>query len=196
MGGPGSGNRMRFGSKFTTGERCSLDVRHLAKEGALRPGYTGLWRWTRDGQAMASIQLQTEQSRLIFTYRHGGVSGEWKNEHCLVRIAHTRCNLGGSRAWFLCPTVDCGRRVALLYSGDTFVCRHCSRLVYASQREDAAQRAASQADKIRTQLGWQPGILNPSGDIPKGMHRQTFFRLQRRIESLTRESLRLWTPPA
>ena len=196
MGGPSSGNRWRFGSKSTTDDHCSLDVRQLAREGALMPGYRALWKWARNGKAIASIQLQAEQDHMILRYRRIGGSNYWKDERCSVHIAHTWCNFGGARAWFICPALGCKHRVALLYFGhDSFVCRRCSRLAYASQREDAAQRAASQADKIRARLGWQPGILNPSGDVPKGMHWQTFWRLQHRIESLTRESLRLWSPP-
>ena len=51
------------------------------------------------------------------------VSG--KDEHYAVRIVRTVCNLGGSRAWFICPAVGCGRRVAILYGGGIFACRHC-----------------------------------------------------------------------
>ena len=194
MGGPGSG-RWRLGTKSVTDDHCTLDVRQLAKEGALRPGYWGLWQWTRNGQAIASIQLQAEQDRLILIYRRSGSNKELKNERCFVRIANTWCNFGGARAWFLCPALGCTHRVAILYFGDGgFVCRRCSRLAYACQREDAAQRAASQADKIRARLGWRPGILNSSGSKPKGMHWQTFWRLHRRIDSLTRESIRLWSP--
>ena len=194
MGGPGSGNRWRYGAMSTTDERCALDVRRLAREGALQPGYRGKRQWTRYGEAMASIQLQADKGHLILMWRSDERT-KWKNKSHLVHIARTPCNLGGTRAWFVCPAASCGRRVAVLYSS-AFVCRHCSRLAYASQREDAAQRAASQADKIRARLGWRPGILNSNGDRPKSMRWQTFWRLQSQIESLTRKSLRLWSPPA
>jgi hypothetical protein len=39
MGGPGSGNRSRFGAKSTTEDYRTLDVRRCAREGILRPGY-------------------------------------------------------------------------------------------------------------------------------------------------------------
>ena len=47
----------------------------------------------------------------------------------------------------------CGRRVAKLYGpGRYFVCRHCYRLAYASQSEDAQRRSMRRASKIRQRL--------------------------------------------
>ena len=89
----------------------------------------------------------------------------------------TPCNYGGSRAWFRCPAVDCGRRVAILYGGTIFACRHCYRLAYSSQRENLDDRATRRADKIRDRLEWEPGILNGHGIKPKGMHSRTYQRL-------------------
>ena len=103
----------------------------------LTPGYWGGWQWTRDGETVASIQMRAEQDRVILTYRHRSGDAEWKDEHYAVRIVHTPCNLGGWRAWFICPAVGCGRRVAILYGGGIFACRHCYQLAYASSREDA-----------------------------------------------------------
>ena len=109
MGGPGSGNRWRYGAKSTTGDYRTLDVRRWAREGVLRPGYWGGWQWTRNGETVASIQMRAEQDRVILIYRHRSGDGLWKDEHYAVRIVRTPCNLGGSRARFICPAVDCGR---------------------------------------------------------------------------------------
>jgi hypothetical protein len=54
---------------------------------------------------------------------------------CTLRIERTPCNLGGSRHWFICPVVGCGRRVAILYGGGIFACRQCHRFAYASSRD-------------------------------------------------------------
>ena len=54
MGGPGSGNRWRYGAKSTTDDYRTLDVRRWAREGVLRPGYWGGWQWTRNGETVAS----------------------------------------------------------------------------------------------------------------------------------------------
>jgi hypothetical protein len=113
MGGPGSGNHWRYGAKSTTDDYRTLDVRRWAREGLLRPGYWGGWQWTRDGETVASIQMRAEQDRMILSYRHRSGDGEWKDAQYPVRIVRTPCNLGGSRAWFICPAVGCGRRVAL-----------------------------------------------------------------------------------
>ncbi len=111
MGGPGSGNRWRYGAKSATDDYRTLDVRRWARDGMLRPGYWGRWQWTRDGETVASIQMRAEQGRVLLIYRHRSVDGEWKDEHYGVGIVRTSCNLGGSRAWFICPAVGCGRRV-------------------------------------------------------------------------------------
>jgi hypothetical protein len=80
-------------------------------------------------------------------------------------------------AAFICPAAGCGRRVAILYGGGIFACRHCYRLAYASSREDVSDRAARRADRLRARLGWEPGILNGEGGKPKGMRWRTFERL-------------------
>ena len=43
MGGLGSGNRYRFGTKNVVEEYCALDVRKLNRAGMLDPGYRGSW---------------------------------------------------------------------------------------------------------------------------------------------------------
>ena len=143
----------------------------------------------RNGETVASIQMRAEQDRVILIYRYRSGDAEWKDEQYPVRIVRTSCNLGGWRAWFICPAVGCGRRVAILYGGGIFACRHCYRLAYASQREGANDRALRRADTIRRRLGWKPGILNGLGDKPKGMHWRTFERLTSDHEAFAERSL-------
>ncbi len=189
MGGPGSGNRWRYGAKSTTDDYRTLDVRRWARGGVLRPGYWGGWQWTRDGETVASIQMRAEQDRVILIYRHRSGDAEWKDEQYAVRIVRTPCNLGGLRAWFICPAVGCGRRVAILYGGGIFACRRCYRLAYASAREDVGDRAARRADRLRERLGWEPGILNGGGEKPKCMRWHTFERLAAEHEQFVGRSL-------
>jgi hypothetical protein len=169
MGGPGSGNRWHYGAQSTTDDYRTLDVRRWAREGVLRPGYRGGWQWTREGETVASIQMRAEQDRVILIYRHRSGDAEWKDEHC--------------------PAVGCGRRVAVLYGGGIFACRHCYRLAYASSREDAGGRATRRADRLRARLGWEPGILNGEGGKPKWMRWRTFDRLAAEHSAFVGESL-------
>jgi hypothetical protein len=188
MGGPGSGNRWRYGAKSTTNDYRTLDVRRWARDGVLRPGYWGGWQWTCDGETVASIQMRAEQDHILLIYRHRSGGGDWKDEQYPVRIVRTPCHLGGSRPWFICPAIGCGRRVAILYDGGIFACRHCYQLAYASSRDDAGGRATRRADRLRARLGWAPGILNGEGGKPKWMRWRTFERLTAQHDALVGRS--------
>jgi len=181
MGGMGSGSYYRWNSKDTTGDYRSIDVRRWKRDGLLEPRQSFGWNWLRNDEVFASIQVQTESDRVILDYRHRNRGEEeWKTEKYPVYLEWTGCHLGGQRPWFLCPARGCGRRVALLYGGGIFACRHCYQLAYQSQRETDYDRAARRADKIRDRLGWEQGILNPKGwRKPKGMHWKTFEQLNR-----------------
>ncbi len=181
MGGMGSGSYYRWNCKDTTGDYRSIDVRRWKRDGLLEPGRSFGWSWSRNGEMFATIQVQTESDRVILNYRHRNRGEEaWNSEHYPVYLTWTECHLGGQRPWFLCPARGCGRRVALLYGGGIFACRHCYQLAYESQRETDYDRAARRANKIRDRLGWEQGILNPKGwRKPKGMHWKIFEQLNR-----------------
>lgn len=84
---------------------------------------------------------------------------------------------GGVRWWFICPAKGCGKRVAFLYGGRIFACRHCHNLAYRSQHETAPFRLLSQSQKIHMSMG---GDGCEAGDFPprkpKGMHWKTYNR--------------------
>lgn len=177
MGGIGSGRRSQSG-KRTTDDMRPLDIRRIHRDGLLTPGRAFGWQWTRNGEEVASIQMRTETNRVILTYRNRSYDGDWQSMEYPVYLEWTDCNLGGERPWFLCPAQGCGRRVAILFGGSIFACRHCHDLAYASQREAGDDRAMRRADDIRRRLGWRAGIANPEGGKPKGMHWRTFWRLK------------------
>lgn len=174
MGGYNSG---RHGGKRTTSDMRALDVRKMARDGLLKPGQSFAWNWSRGGNTIASINLKVAADSVMLDYRSRTNGGEWQERSYPVRLAWTPCHYGGQRAWWLCPAVGCGRRVAVLYGGSVFACRHCHKLAYQSQREPLDDLAARRANKLRERLGWQAGILNYNGGKPKGMHWKTYWRL-------------------
>lgn len=63
-------------------------------------------------------------------------NGAISNRELYVEIARTPCNFGGSRCWFICPMVNCSRRVGVLYClRGVWACRVCHNLCYDSQNE-------------------------------------------------------------
>lgn len=170
MGGRGSGRHCQPGAKATTADYRALDVRWLQREGVLAARRRFGCNWRHNEHVLASISVRAEATRLVLSYGYC--------DH-LVQLDWTRCNYGGQRAWFLCPTAGCARRVAVLYfrRAEAFACRHCHRLAYRCQREAADERATRRANRIRARLGWPPGILNGDCDKPKRMREETFVQL-------------------
>jgi hypothetical protein len=185
MGGFGSGRPSGTGRSKV--EECrSLDVNRLHREGCLRPGWAGNWQWTRGGERVAWIGLRAERDCLNLDYRvRSGGGSDWADIAENIRVVHVGCRHGGSRPFFICPGVVnprvCGRRVAKLFAaGRFFLCRHCYRLAYASQSESELDRALRRANKIRRQLGGEPGMASRFPERPKGMWRRTYDRLHER----------------
>ena len=189
MGGFGSG---RQGDKRCTSDMLALDVRSIHRAGRLTPESWFNWQWTCNGEKTASIQIRAEFDRVVLDYRNRSNhhhDGEWESMRYAVALDWTDCGFGGRRAWWRCPAIGCGRRVAVLYGGRVFACRQCNRLAYRSQRETDDDRATRRADTIRRRLGWEPGILNGNGWKPKGMHWRTFERLQREHDGYVNAAL-------
>lgn len=189
MGGDGSGRRNC--SKETTAAYLQLDVRWLHRNGYLIPGRIGSVQWSRRGEPFASINVRAVQDRVILSYSHRADGEERTNEQYPVRIEQTRCNYGGTRVWFVCPARGCSRRVAVLYGGRIFACRHCHKLAYDSQRESSYLRALHKAQAIRMRLGGSASMYDPFPPKPKGMHYQTYERLRMKGEAADRRS---WPP--
>ena len=179
-----------FGSGRTGGDGCekveacrSIDVNQLCKTGCLRDGWAGCWQWTSDGEKLGSINLHVEADQLHLSYRVRIASGDWEEVTETVRVVRVPCRYGGDRPFLICPSamkgVACDRRVAKLHAaGRYFLCRHCYRLAYASQSEDAWDRTRRRAGKIRRRLGGDPDMIAPFPPKPKGMWRRTYHRLR------------------
>ena len=138
------------------------------------------------------MNLRAEHDLLRLTYRVQIAGGDWEEVAEAIPISHVACRYGGRRPYFYCPGivsgVACGRRVAKLYGpGRYFLCRHCYRLVHASQSEGVWDRRLRRVNKIRQRLGGDPGMAAPFPSKPKGMWRRTYERLrQRSFEAETR----------
>lgn len=184
MGGYGSG---RTGYKQKAEDCRSLDVNRLHREGCLRPGRVGNWVWSRDGEEVARIGYKAKEGLLVLDYRVRVYGGEWETITESVRLTHVDCNYGKSRPFFLCPGVvngqRCGRRVGKLYAGGRyFLCRHCYRVTYTSQSEARYDRMLRRANKLRMELGGEPGTASWIAFKPKGMHQRTYERKRFEIE--------------
>lgn len=182
MGGMGSGRQWHYGAKDTTDVYRSIDVRHWKRIGLLKVDLDFRWDWLRNDEVIASIDVFTEKNRIIITYRHQTNGGNWQDESYPIYLDYTTNNFGGERPWFLCPARGCSRRVALLYGGAIFACRHCHNLAYRSQRETSHERAVKRAGRIRDKLDWN------TGQKPKGMHWKTFYRLEEKHNALVKKS--------
>ncbi len=182
MGGTGSGRHWHWGTKSTTSEFRSIDVRRWAREGFLTPGRRFSWQWTQEGEVVAQINASVERGYVNLSYRSRDYGEEWESHDYPVRLLAQPCHYGGNRQWFACPARGCGRRVAKLYGGRLFACRHCHQLVYPVQREAAFQRNQRRADKIRERLAWVNDPDPMEVAKPKGMHWRTYNRLVAELE--------------
>ncbi len=188
MGGHGSGRRPTSSGKATTEDSTPLDVRRLAKAGALAPGRVVSWQWTINDRVHSTIQIRAERGLVTLSYSNRPRGGSPDAISQLVDVVATPGTLGGQRSWFACP--GCRTRVAVIYgAGQLFACRQCKGLAYTSQSEQADDRAARRANRIRKRLCWPVGIFNPCREKPKGMHWQTYWRLRAKHDRLVMVSL-------
>lgn len=132
MGGNGSGRWGMTVTRMTTEGLPRLDVRALARAGALHPATTSSIVWS----AGVSIEMDVtcgDPDALTLRYvvrTHNGVRASVTER---VGLTATPCTFGGSRVWFLCP--GCGNRCAVLYAFSVrFRCRTCHHLAYDSTR--------------------------------------------------------------
>ena len=145
MGGYGSGRRPTR-NNGTVSDMRRLDVRKMKREGCLEPGASGRWGWSRNGETVASVCYHTCLMRYGWCTASANGQGPESMDY-RVGLEWTPCNYGGSRVWFRCPS--CHRRVAVIYGGKVFACRHCHRLAYDRQHERPDDRESRQVDKLR-----------------------------------------------
>ena len=103
MGGLGSG-RWKNRARKTVESYRMLDIDQLREMGCLRPGWSGACQWT-DGIEVVSINLRAEVKRLHLSYTVRVGDGERQDMTETIPIVHLRCRFGGTRAFFICPTL-------------------------------------------------------------------------------------------
>ena len=186
MGGIFSGRKPATTTKPYPEHFISLDVRKLQRDQLLEPGQAfNLHKYEcRFGRKRGIFSISTRKDLLEIEY----ISCNPK-DYCFppqnVQIAWTPCHFGGYRPWFLCPSDQCGRRVAILYGPQPMLCRHCWRISYESQRENEIQRLRRRLRYIESIYSGLPG--KPSvrvGERPKGMHHRTFQNLEQNRQCL------------
>jgi len=162
-------------------DQLPVDVRALARIGALAAGQLTEWRWPAGQEPCAGVALGCESHLEL------RLGDQPQCRLVMLRIVCTPCTFGGVRQWFLCP--QCGGRCAVLYAAAGFRCRRCLALPYRSQRQRQRGRALLRANKIRGRMGWPPGLFAPDGQRPKGMHERTFARRRETLDQLAAEYL-------
>ncbi len=184
MGGSGSGRQGGAPVRRTTDDALPLDIRLLAKGGALAPGFRPV-TWTK-GALTWTIGVWGGADGIVLDFRVGGDGGRRVRER--VAVERTPCYMGGARPWFRCP--GCARRVAILYGRcGPFRCRGCHDLAYPSTRKPAWVRQLRIADQLRAKLGADVVRLGPLPPPPPRMRLATYASLVRQIVDLEMEAL-------
>ena len=188
VGGVGSGRSSCIRRRATTEDFHKLDLRYLVRSGLLEVGQISSIRWATGGKVNGGITLRALSGVVELDYRVRKLGREWERKQYSINLVTTASNLGGSRLWFECPNASCRKRAAILYGGETFVCRKCRNLAYPSQCLPRWERAMLKADRIRDRLNWKPGIFNRTSlEKPKGMHWKTYKQLISRYCALANE---------
>jgi hypothetical protein len=169
-------------------ENCiSLSIKDVQRSGCLRPGSKGYWSYFVNGTEVSRVGYRAEVGRFILNYKTRKNGEDCEHITLTITIALTNCHFGGTRPYFICPSVKnrvpCGRRVGRLYPVDKyFFCRHCANVTYTSQTEPSHERQLRQANKIRASLGGEPGMAKSIPPRPKGMWQQTYQKKRSKIE--------------
>jgi hypothetical protein len=127
-------------------DQCCRDQKnnHPVRRGYLRSPRWFSWTWTRDGERVASINVETQRQTVTLKYRSRSYKKDWSDVEQRIPIGWTPCRFGGERPWFVCSVYSsgryCGRRVTKLYgAGRLFACRKCYQLAYTNPFEFAVE---------------------------------------------------------
>ena len=149
--------RYAGGGKNTVESSRTIDVLDWNWRGYLRSPRWFSWAWTRDGERLASINVEPQRQAVTLKYRSRSHGEDWRDVEQRVAIEWTSCRLGGERPWFKCSVaangVYCGRRVIKLYgAGSLFACRHCFGL--PTQASRSWPISAGLGNRKRSECNW------------------------------------------
>ena len=94
MGGRGSGRRSSYCGKPETNDSMPLDIRKLARSGALVPGHSFGWQWLVNNRQVAGISIRVDWQSMVLAYRVRS-TGELVEQR--VHTQTSPCHLGGGR---------------------------------------------------------------------------------------------------
>ena len=171
---------MRYGAgrpsyKVKAEHLLKIEVGYWHRGGYLRAERSFTWSWHRGDEPTGNIGVVVHGADSLALQYMVGSDDQRRDASQTIRLTHTACNYGKSRPWFVCPV--CQRRAGVLYMrAGRFACRHCQRVAYSSQSEDAVTRTWRQQRRIEETIGedWQP---------PSGMRHRTCARLLDRLEA-------------
>ena len=149
-----------------------VEVGRWHRGGYLRAGRSFTWSWHRDDEPTGNIGVLVHGADSLALQYMVGSDDQRRDGSQTIRLAHTSCNYGKSRPWFVCPV--CQRRAGVLYMrAGRFACRSCQRVAYSAQSDDSVDRMWRKQAKIEKRLG-------QNGTRPKGMRQRTYEELRRR----------------
>ena len=174
MGGCGSG-QMRWRNSAAVEETRELDLSQLRRAGCLEPGWHGRVPVTISGKVSDPVVIHVGFDHVGVAFQTSDSRGRQHRTQQTINIVRVRCRFGGNRMYFICPGVDCGRRILKLYwpVGGYVLCRNCHHLAYLSQSLNELDRIHLRRGKIQRRLGGGGG----TSGRPKGMWATTYARL-------------------
>ena len=155
-----------------THQMHSVDVRHLARYGYLDHDD----EFTIIEYPASNFEVHFDGEAIWLGYSTRSTASDVLQR---IDIAYQRCNFGGRRVWFICPS--CLRQCALVYLGEKqAACRRCQRLRYACHSDDELAAIHRKQLQLESRLGGANSWMRP-----KGMHERTHQRLRAQLRALT-----------
>ena len=163
----------RPGYKVKAEHLLRVEIGRWHRGGYLHAGRSFSWRWHRGDEPTGNIGVLVHGADSLTLQYMVGSDDQRRDGSQTIRLAHTACNYGKSRPWFVCPV--CQRRAGVLYlRAARFACRHCQSVAYSSQSEDVMGRMWRVQQKIEIRLGEYQ-------QRPAGMRERTYRTLMHRL---------------